>query len=97
MCCRCRSKGGSFEGRYQFAHASGLVTDLWPYVERIETPTLLLKGEQSDLVTPETWERMEETMPDLEVVEVKNTGHMIPQDVPEEFERLVRSFLEKVY
>jgi pimeloyl-ACP methyl ester carboxylesterase len=40
---------------------------------------------------------MEETMPDLEVVEVKNTGHMIPQDVPEEFERLVRGFLEKVY
>ena len=75
----------------------GLVTDLWPYVERIETPTLLLKGEQSDLVTPETWERMEQTMSDLEVVEVENTGHMIPQDVPEEFERLVRGFLEKVY
>jgi pimeloyl-ACP methyl ester carboxylesterase len=76
---------------------SGLVTDLWPYVERIETPTLLLKGEQSDLVTPKTRKRMEETMPDLEVVEVKNADHMIPQDVPEEFERLVRGFLEKVY
>jgi len=75
----------------------GLVTDLWPYVERIETPTLLLKGEQSDLVTPETMERMEETMSGIEVVEVENTGHMIPQDVPEEFERLVRGFLEKVY
>jgi pimeloyl-ACP methyl ester carboxylesterase len=75
----------------------GLVTDLWPYVERIETPTLLLKGEQSDLVTPKTRKRMEETMPDLEVVEVKNADHMIPQDVPEEFERLVRGFLEKVY
>ena len=75
----------------------GLVTGLWPYVERIETPTLLLKGELSDLVTPETLKRIEETMPDLEVVEVKNTGHMIPQDVPEEFERLIRGFLEKVY
>jgi pimeloyl-ACP methyl ester carboxylesterase len=39
---------------------------------------------------------MEETIPDLEVVEVKKTGHMIPQDVPDEFERLVRDFLEKV-
>ena len=76
---------------------SGLVTDLWPYVERIETPTLLLKGEQSDLVSPETLKRMEETMPELEFVEVENTGHMIPQDVPEEFERLVRGFLRKVY
>jgi pimeloyl-ACP methyl ester carboxylesterase len=76
---------------------SGLVTDLWPYVERIDTPILLLKGEQSDLVTPATSKRMEETMPDLEVVEVKNADHMIPQDVPEEFERLVRGFLDKVY
>ena len=75
---------------------SGLATDLWPYVERIETPTLLLMGEQSNLVTPETLKRMEETMPELEVVEVKKTGHMIPQDVPDEFERLVRGFLEKV-
>ncbi|NIN63322.1 MAG: hypothetical protein GTO63_01105, partial [Anaerolineae bacterium] len=56
---------------------SGLVTDLWPYVERIEAPTLLLRGEQSDLVTPETLKRMEETMPSLEAVEVKDTGHMI--------------------
>jgi pimeloyl-ACP methyl ester carboxylesterase len=76
---------------------SGLVTDLWPYVERIETPTLLLRGEQSDLVTPETLKRIKETVPDLEAVEVKKTGHMIPQDVPEEFERLVRGFLKKVY
>jgi len=76
---------------------NGLATDLWPYVERIETPTLLLRGEQSDLVAPETLKRMEETMPSLEAVEVRNTGHMIPQDVPDEFERLVRGFLEKVY
>jgi pimeloyl-ACP methyl ester carboxylesterase len=76
---------------------NGLVTDLWPYVERIDAPTLLLKGEQSDLVTPETSKRVEETMPELEVVEVENTGHMIPQDVPEEFERLVRGFLDKVF
>ncbi len=76
---------------------SGLATDLWPYVERIVTPTLLLRGEQSDLVTPETLKRMEDTLPELDVVEVENTGHMIPQDVPEEFERLVRGFLNRVY
>jgi pimeloyl-ACP methyl ester carboxylesterase len=76
---------------------SGLATDLWPYVERIVTPTLLLRGEQSDLVTPETLKRMEDTLPELDIVEVENTGHMIPQDVPEEFERLVRGFLNKVY
>lgn len=74
----------------------GLATDLWPYVERIKTPILLLKGVDSDLVTHETKARMKEIVPDIEVVEVKGTGHMIPQDVPQEFEKLVRRFLKKV-
>jgi len=75
----------------------GLNTDLWPYVERIEAPTLLLIGEESDLVTPETRERMENTVQDIEAIVVDETGHMIPQDRPEEFEKLVRGFLERVY
>ncbi|MBN2334458.1 alpha/beta hydrolase [Candidatus Bathyarchaeota archaeon] len=74
----------------------GLATDLWPYVKRIKTPTLLLAGKESTLVTPKTRRRMESTVPGLETVVVGGTGHMIPQDKPEEFERLVRSFLKRV-
>ncbi|MCW4048994.1 MAG: alpha/beta hydrolase [Candidatus Bathyarchaeota archaeon] len=74
----------------------GLALDLWPYVEKITTPTLLLAGKESDLVTPETRKRMEKSMIDIDVVVVKGTGHMIPQDKPEEFEELVRRFLKKL-
>jgi pimeloyl-ACP methyl ester carboxylesterase len=42
-------------------------------------------------------EWMESTMPDIEAVVVEGTGHMIPQDRPEEFERFIRVFLERVY
>jgi pimeloyl-ACP methyl ester carboxylesterase len=45
----------------------GLGIDLWPYVRRIETPTLLLIGEDSDLVTAETRKEMERVMPVLDV------------------------------
>jgi pimeloyl-ACP methyl ester carboxylesterase len=76
---------------------SGLVIDLWPYVEDIMCPVMLLMGEDSDLVTPETRERMMETVPDIEVHVVTGTGHMIPQDVPEKYEELVRGFLEGIY
>ena len=39
---------------------------------------------------------MEKTVPDIEAIVVEGTGHMIPQDKPEEFEKLIRSFLRKV-
>ena len=70
-----------------------LAVDLWPYVERIGVPTLLIRGGESDLVTEEALERMRRTMPRLEVVTVEGATHMVPQDRPEEFEGHVRSFL----
>jgi pimeloyl-ACP methyl ester carboxylesterase len=75
---------------------SGLAIDLWPFVERIKTPVMLQMGITSDLVTPETRKRMEETIPDIESVVVEGTGHMIPQDVPDKFEELIRGFLKKI-
>jgi esterase len=74
----------------------GLALDLWPYVERIEVPTLLLIGEDSTVVTPQARARMERTLPSLDAVVVKGTGHMIPQEKPEEFEMLIKQFLGKV-
>jgi pimeloyl-ACP methyl ester carboxylesterase len=74
----------------------GLAIDLWPYVERIKTPMLLLIGKNSTTVAPETKKRMEETVSNIEAIVVEGTGHMIPQDKPEEFEKLIQSFLKKV-
>jgi len=75
---------------------AGLRIDLWPYVRRIQVPTLLLVGEESDLVTPETRRQMEKIMKDLEIKIVEETGHMIPQERPEEFNDLIRGFLKKL-
>jgi pimeloyl-ACP methyl ester carboxylesterase len=71
-----------------------LAVDLWPYVERIQAPTLLILGGSSDLVGQGTLERMKRTLPQLKVVTVEGATHMVPQDKPKEFEQLVRKFLE---
>ena len=76
---------------------SGLVIDLWPYVELIKCPVLLLKGKESTTVDPKAIEKLNEILPDFKAVVVEGTGHMIPQDVPERFEELVRGFLKKIY
>ena len=76
---------------------SGLMIDLWPFVEWIQCPVLLLKGKESSTVDPDAIERMEKTLSDFEAVVVEGTGHMITQDVPERFEELIRGFLKKTY
>ncbi len=75
---------------------SGSMINLWPYVERIRCPVLLLIGKESDLVSHETAEKMENKVPELQTVIVEGTGHMIPQDVPDKFEGLVKDFLNKI-
>jgi esterase len=71
-------------------------TDLWPYVEKIRAPTLLILGSESALVTPEKRERMSKMIPGFESVTVQGATHMVPQDKPYEFEEAVRGFLGRI-
>jgi pimeloyl-ACP methyl ester carboxylesterase len=92
-----RNPDGSlrFKGTGETLRKGGRV-DLWPFVERIKTSTLLLVAEESRIVTPETVERMRSVIPDFTVVTVKEATHMVPQDKPTKFEHEVRSFLTHI-
>lgn len=72
-----------------------LTIDLWPYVERIKATTLLVIGSESDLVSGEAVDRMRRAIPNLEVAVVEGATHMVPQDKPNEFERCIRSFIQR--
>jgi len=74
-----------------------LAVGLWPYVERMRAPTLMILGGLSTLVNEETIERMKRTVPSLRVVTVEGATHMVPQDKPEEFVRHLREFLEELF
>ena len=52
----------------------GLAVDLWPYVEKMKAPTLLLIGEDSTLVATKARMRMEGILPDLQAVVVRGAG-----------------------
>ena len=67
--------------------------DLWPYVSRITCPALLILGEKSTLVAPETLDRLKKLMVGLNVETIKDASHMVPQDRPEDFEKVVKQFL----
>jgi esterase len=57
---------------------------LWQELEKIVSPTLVVRGMVSDLFLPHTSGTM---------VEIQSAGHGVPADNPEAFEAAVRQFL----
>ncbi|ETW98480.1 MAG: hypothetical protein ETSY1_18530 [Candidatus Entotheonella factor] len=65
----------------------------WQAVARINVPTLLVRGELSDILAPEHAARMAEDIADCQLVEVRGSGHAVPLDKPDGFLKAVRDFL----
>jgi pimeloyl-ACP methyl ester carboxylesterase len=64
----------------------------WALYDRITARTLLVRGAQSDLLTPETAAEMATRGPRPQVVEVPDVGHA-PTFMPANEIQLVREFL----
>jgi pimeloyl-ACP methyl ester carboxylesterase len=67
--------------------------DLWERLTHITCPTLLVRGAESDVLSPELAQRMLAALPDGRLVEVPRAGHTVPGDRPAEFVEVVRRFL----
>ena len=68
--------------------------NLWPAVQQINLPTLILRGADSDIFTTETAQRMQTCIPGSQFVEIPRAGHSIPADAPEAFEQAMRAFID---
>jgi pimeloyl-ACP methyl ester carboxylesterase len=65
---------------------------LWAAYDRISAPTLLLRGAQSDLLSPATAKAMTERGPKAKLHEFEGVGHAPTFVAPDQVE-VVRSFL----
>jgi esterase len=65
----------------------------WALLRKITCPTLVVRGEDSDILSVETAERMARELPHGTLVTVPDAGHSIPLDRPEGFLAAVRPFL----
>ncbi|MGA1552832.1 MAG: alpha/beta fold hydrolase [Burkholderiaceae bacterium] len=68
---------------------------LWPLYEAIACPTLLLRGQQSDLLPTEVAVAMTQRGPKAKLIEIPGAGHA-PSLVPPEQVDIVRRFLGDV-
>jgi esterase len=65
----------------------------WASCRAIIAPTLIMRGELSDILAPEVAELMARTIPDAHLATVEGAGHSIPLDKPDGFLSAARVFL----
>jgi pimeloyl-ACP methyl ester carboxylesterase len=69
--------------------------DLWPALPKIACPTLIVRGKETDLLSPEVAQKMVEAMPNAVVVEIERAGHMVFEDNPQDFNTAVGAWLQQ--
>ena len=69
---------------------------LWECVNQIDCPTLLIRGERSDLFMEETMLRMQSAIGDCQTVTIRGAGHLVQGDNPVDFLASVQSLLTRV-
>ena len=67
--------------------------ELWSALEAVRCPTLVIRGADSDVVSPATVDEMVSRIPDASAVTVEKAGHLVPGDNPVGFIRAIEPFL----
>lgn len=67
--------------------------DLWSMLPAITCPTVIVRAVDSDLLSPEVAEKMLQTLPNAQLVEVQRAGHMVFEDNPDGFLTAMRRYL----
>jgi esterase len=68
--------------------------DLWPAIANVPCPTLIVRGIETDVLPLHVAHRMMQVMPKAQLAHVERAAHMVMEENPEGFLRVVRDFLE---
>ncbi len=68
--------------------------DLWPAIATIPCPTLIVRGMETDILPLQVAQRMVQAMPKAKLAHVERAAHMVMEENPAGFLRVVRDFLE---
>lgn len=72
------------------------VADLWDYADRIQCPTMIVRGSETDMLTPEAIQRLHRRIAGSRVSLIEDAGHHVPTDQPASLALNVREFLQSI-
>jgi pimeloyl-ACP methyl ester carboxylesterase len=85
---------GSEEAEKARQETAARFESYWEDVRAIRTPTLLLRGAVSKILTPEDAQRMVDAIPGSRVEEIPNAGHSVQGDNPRALVEAIEEFTE---
>ncbi len=89
-----------FEGiktaRLAAAKDTSKLPDLWPCIDALSCPTLLIKGANSDFLAKSVASEMVERNPNIELVEIPRATHYVHDDNFDDFFSTLSRFLDKI-
>jgi esterase len=68
--------------------------DLYTHLQRIQCPTLLIRGQQSPLLTPAVAQKMIQALPNGRTVDIAKAAHTVNADNAPEFHAVTAAFLK---
>ncbi|MSQ21679.1 MAG: alpha/beta hydrolase [Betaproteobacteria bacterium] len=78
------------------AISTGLREDLVPTLNTIRTPTLLIRGAESKLVSKVAWDKTHALRPDLPAIEIPHVDHYVQEENPDRIAEEVRQFWQSI-
>ncbi len=73
----------------------GRQLDLYTYLRRVQCPTLLIRGQQSPLLTSDVARKMVDSLPHGRMVEIAAAAHTVNTDNAQEFHAMTAAFLKE--
>lgn len=70
--------------------------DLWQNIHRIETPTLIIRGAETDTFWESTAHAVQKRNPKIKIVSLEKSTHLLPLEKPKEVFEIAESFLKDV-
>jgi pimeloyl-ACP methyl ester carboxylesterase len=72
------------------------LSDLWDSADRVQCPTMLVRGAETNMLTPEAMQRLHRRIHGSRVSLIEDAGHNVPTDQPASLALNIREFLQSI-
>lgn len=72
------------------------MADLWDCADRVQCPTMIVRGAETNMLTPEAIQRLHRRIHGSRVSLIEDAGHDVPTDQPANLALNIREFLQSI-